>query len=168
MTTELERFTQGFRDEHRGARDWLMATAQAFRDRNTGMISMLLDQGDAGFGQHMQYEEETMYPALVDMYGKEWVEEMISDHDRGIGMVMRLRELSEREPITHDHIAEAERLIQRQFPHVTDCDGLVLAIEALSEDVQGSIFASRDRALAEGITMMQWSERRGRTPIMPS
>jgi hypothetical protein len=43
----------------------------------------------------------------------------------------------------------------------------VLAIEVLPEERQRAIFAARDRALAEGITMMEWGEIRGRTPLPP-
>src|SRR6266498_4840569 len=136
--------------------------AQAFRARDKAMVATLVEQGDAGFS-HMQYEELTMYPALIDMYGKEWVEEMVSDHDRGIGMIHRLAELGAHDPITDADVAEAERLIQAQFPHVTDCDGLVLAIEALPDETQRAIFESRDKVLADGLTMTQWSEIRGRT-----
>lgn len=49
----------------------------------------------------------------------------------------------------------------------SDCDGLAIIIEALSEDKQKAIAESRDRCIAEGPTVMEWAERRGRSPIPP-
>jgi hypothetical protein len=71
------------------------------------------------------------------------------------------------DPITDEDVEEGERLIRNMLPHVTDCDGLVLAIEVLPEDRRRAIFAARDRALGNPVTMMDWGERRGRSPLPP-
>jgi hypothetical protein len=123
---------------------------------------------DAGIGPHMRYEEEEMYPALASLFGEDYIERMLEDHDRAFGVAGRLMELAGHEPITDEDIEEGNRLIRQMLPHVTDCDGLVLAIEVLPPERQRAIFDARDRALAEGVSMMQWGERRGRQPIPAS
>jgi hypothetical protein len=165
--TELDRFTEGFRNEHRAARDAFLGIAEALRGREPSRIGPLMDLANKGIGPHMRYEEEEMYPALAGLYGDEYVDRMLEDHDRAFGVAGRLMELASHDPITDDDVAEGERLIQGMLPHVTDCDGLVLAIEVLPEDRQRAIFRARDRALAEGTTMMEWGERRGRKPLTP-
>lgn len=124
-----------------------------------------MSQAKDGIGPHMQYEEETMYPALASLFGEDYVERMLEDHDRAFGVAGRLMELAEQDPITDADAEEGRRLIARLLPHVTDCDGPVLAIEVLPEEKQGGIFAARDRALEECLTMMEWGERRGRQPL---
>lgn len=124
-------------------------------------------QANEIIGPHMQYEEEDMYPALASLYGGDYVERMLEDHDRAFGVAGRLMQLAEHDPITDEDVAEGKRLIERLLPHVTDCDGLVLAIEVLPEAKQRRIFSARDRALGEGLTMMEWGERRGRAPQPP-
>ena len=166
--TELERFTEGFRNEHRAARDIFLGIGEALRDRDAARIGELMGQADAGIGPHMRYEEEEMYPALASLYGDDYVERMVGDHDRAFGVAGRLMELASHQPITDEDIEEGNQLIQHMLPHVTDCDGLVLAIEVLPGERQRTIFAARDRALAEGLTMMQWGERRGRMPSAPA
>ncbi|HEY3210739.1 MAG TPA: hemerythrin domain-containing protein [Actinomycetota bacterium] len=163
--TELERFVEGFRNEHRAARDIFLGIGQALRERDGARIGELMTQANAGVGPHMRYEEEQMYPALVDLYGADYVERMLEDHDRAFGVAARLMELASHEPITDQDVEEGNRIIQGLLPHVTDCDGLVLAIEVLPQDKQRVIFTARDRALAEGLSMMEWGERRGRQPI---
>ena len=165
--SELDRFVEGFRNEHRAARDAFLGIAQALRDREPARIGPLMDQANRGIGPHMRYEEEEMYPALAPLYGDEHVERMLQDHDRAFGVAGRLMELASHDPITDEDVEEGERLVRRMLPHVTDCDGLVLAIEVLPEERQRALFAARDRALADGHTMMEWGERRGRTPLPP-
>jgi hypothetical protein len=165
--TDLDRFVEGFRTEHREALHALLGISEAFRQRDAARIGELMAKVNAGVGPHMQYEEETMYPQLVQFLGPEYVEKMVSDHDRGFGMAGRLMELAAHDPITDADIAEADRLVKGQIPHVSDCDGLVVFIELLPPAQQQALFDSRDRALREGLTMMEWGERRGRAPAPP-
>jgi hypothetical protein len=165
IASELDRFVEGFRDEHRAARDALLGIARALRARDRDAIGKLMMELDAGVGPHMRYEEEVMYPALTAVFGTDYIERMLEDHDRGYGMGARLMEIASQDPITEEGIEEGVALIQRQLPHITDCDGLVLAIEVLPEERQLAICRARDRALAEPITMTAWGERRGREPI---
>ncbi|MDQ4108099.1 MAG: hemerythrin domain-containing protein [Actinomycetota bacterium] len=162
--TDLERFAEGFRNEHRAARDIFLGIGEALRRRDPATIGELMAQADAGIGPHMRYEEEVMYPALAPLYGQDYVERMLEDHDRAYGVAGRLMELASHDPITDGDIEEGNRIIQGLLPHVTDCDGLVLAIEVLPSERQRELFEARDHALAEGLTMMQWGERRGRPP----
>lgn len=168
MQTDLERFTEGFRNEHRAARDAFLGIAQALRDRDPSRIPPLMNAANAGIGPHMRYEEEEMYPALAMLYGDDYVDRMLEDHDRAFGVAGRLMEIASHDPITDADVEEGEQLIRGMLPHVTDCDGLMLAIEVLPEERQRAIFRARDRALAEGITMMEWGERRGRAPLPPA
>jgi hypothetical protein len=165
LQTELERFVDGFRNEHRAARDIFLGIGQALRDRDPRRIGDLMAKANAGIGPHMRYEEEEMYPSLAVLYGADYIERMLEDHDRAFGVAVRLMDLAAHDPITDADVVEGNRLIQGMLPHVTDCDGLVLAIEVLPEERQRAIFAARDRALDEGLSMMEWGERRGRQPI---
>jgi hypothetical protein len=167
METDLERFVEGFRNEHRAARDAFLGIAQALRDRDPSRIGPLMDQANTVIGPHMQYEEQEMYPALAALFGEEYIDRMLEDHDRAFGVAGRLMELASHDPISDEDVEEGERLIRNMLPHVTDCDGLVLAIEVLPDDRQRAIFSSRDRALGDPVTMMEWGEKRGRSPLPP-
>jgi hypothetical protein len=168
LTTDLERFVEGFRNEHRAARDAFLGIAQALRDRDAARIGPLMQTANTVIGPHMRYEEEQMYPALATLYGDDYVERMLADHDRAFGVAGRLMELAGHDPITDGDVEEGEDLIRGMLPHVTDCDGLVLAIEVLPADQQQAIFDARDRALAQPVSMMEWGEIRGRPPASPS
>lgn len=165
--TDFERFVDGFRTEHREALQAFLGIAEAFRQRDGARIGELMGMANAGIGPHMQYEEETMYPSLVQFLGADYVAKMLSDHDRAFGVAGRLMELAGHQPITDDDIAEADSLVKGLIPHVSDCDGLVVFLELLPEREQRALCASRDRAVKEGLSMMEWGERRGRAAAAP-
>ena len=167
-STQFEQFVAGFRDEHRLGRDVLMGMSEAFQQRDTARIGQLFSQFDTGIGPHMRYEEETMYPALVETFGPEYIEKMLQDHDRALGTAGRLMELASHDPITEGDVREAQRLLRGLLPHVSDCDGLAIILERLPAEKQQAIAESRDRAVRDGTTVMQWAERRGRTPLPPA
>lgn len=166
MTTttqfDLQEFTDGFRNEHRGGRDTFLAIGQALRARDTARIGELMGQANTLIGPHMQYEEEVMYPELAVLFGDEYVERMLADHDRAFTVAATLMEIASKPEITDGDIEAGNTAIQHLLPHVTDCDGLVLAVEVLPADAQQRIFAARHRAFEEGTTMMEWGARRGR------
>lgn len=167
LRSEVVAFIQAFRDEHREARDILLGMMDAFRAKDASRFAELMDQMDRDLGVHMRYEEEVMYAALEEFYGPEYLEGMLQDHDRMLGVAGRLGELAAQDPITDEDVEEAIVLLRGQLPHVSDCDGLGIIIEALPPDKQLAIVDARERAKEQGLTVMEWAERRGRTPIFP-
>jgi len=160
--SDLQEFTEGFRDEHRAGRDTFLAIGDALRARDTARIGELMGQANTLIGPHMQYEEQVMYPELTVLFGDEYVERMLADHDRAFTVASTLMGIASKPQITDADINAGNTAIQHLLPHVTDCDGLVLAIEVLPADGQQRIFAARHRAFEEGMTMMEWGARRGR------
>jgi hypothetical protein len=160
--TGLAEFTEGFRAEHRAGRDTFLEIGQALRNRDRVRIGELMDQANTLIGPHMQYEEQVMYPELGVLFGDEYVERMLSDHDGAFTVAATLMEIASKPEITDNDVDAGNAAIQHLLPHVTDCDGLVLAIEVLPPDAQERIFAARHRSLTEGVTLMQWGTQRGR------
>ena len=165
--SELQRFVEGFREEHRAALHAFLGMAEAFRRRDAAQIRELMSKANVGIGPHMRYEEEIMYPELARFFAPGYIEKMLQDHDRAFGVAGRLMELAAHDPITDGDIEEADRLIRGQVPHASECDGLALFIELLPAESQKAIIESRDRAVSEGLTMMDWAQRRRRSPIPP-
>ena len=166
MTTttqsDLQEFTDGFRNEHRAGRDTFLAIGQALRVRDTARIGELMGQANTLIGPHMQYEEEVMYPELAVLFGDEYVTRMLADHDEAFSLAGTLMEIASKPEISDADATAGNEAIWHLMHHATDCDGLVLAIEILPEDAQRRIFDARHRSMAEGITMMEWGNQRGR------
>lgn len=161
-------FTQIFRDEHRKVRDTLLDLLEAFQVRDKTRIQSLLNQAAVLTGPHFRYEEESLYPALVEIFGEGYIEKLLGDHDRVIGSARKLLELTGKDTLNDEDVAKAIRLIRGLLPHVSDCDGLSIMVERLANEKVQSVMDTRERASGEGLDLLQWADRvRGRPAVMP-
>ncbi|GAA1869094.1 hemerythrin domain-containing protein [Actinomadura bangladeshensis] len=157
MPTLVQEFTDVFRTEHRGVRDLLLDLVEAFRLRDTERVRELVRAVDAATGPHFRYEEESMYPQLVAVFGAEYVAKLLTDHDGAIRNVRRLYGLAEHDRLT-PRLAEHGIALTRQIlPHVSDCDGLSIMVETLPDDTVEAILATRRDARAAGLTLLTWA-----------
>lgn len=158
-------FTQIFRDEHRKVRDVLLDLIQAFQARDRDRIQSLLNQTAGYTGPHFRYEEESLYPTLTDIFGEEYIEKLMGDHDRAIGRAGRLIELSKKDPLTAEDVAEAVRHLRSILPHVSDCDGLSIMVERVPEAKVQAILEARTRSLRAGLDLIQWASQVRERPV---
>ena len=163
-----DQFTQFFREAQRRIRDTLLELIPAFQNRDKGRIEFLLKQAATLTGPHFRYEEETLYPALVDIFGKDYVEELLRAHDRAIKGAKRMIELAGHDPLTDEGVEEATRLTRNILPHVSDCDGLSIMVERLPDRMVQGILDARDSSQRAGLDLLQWADQvRNRPASVP-
>lgn len=162
-----EEFSTMFREEHRQVRDGLLDLLDAFSDHDNEKAGALLGRIAALTGPHFRYEEETLYPFLVQIFGADYIESLIDDHDGAIAGARRLVELAGGE-LGDAEIQEARDIVRGILPHVSDCDGLSLMVERLSDDEVAEIFANRDASLSEGLDLLTWDEEVRKRPVLTS
>ncbi len=107
-----DQFTQMFREEHRAVRDTLLDLVQAFTQRDKAKVQALLGRTAALTGPHFRYEEESLYPALVVIFGEEYIQKLLEDHDRAIGTAKKLMEIAAQGSLTDAAVARAVRLVR--------------------------------------------------------
>jgi hypothetical protein len=154
--TPQVRFAELFREEHRYVRDLLLDLVRALEQRRLPDARALVGEIAAVTGPHFRYEEESLYPALVAIFGPEYVEKLRDDHDGAIASARRIAELASRDALTDGEVDEAVRLVRGILPHVSDCDGLSIMVELLADETVERIFAARDAARAEGLDLLEW------------
>jgi len=157
VTTALDRFQAAFREEHRAIRDTLLDLGAAFAAHDLASARPLLEKTAALTGPHFRYEEEAMYPALVTIFGEEYIEKLLGDHDRAIGAARRLAALTGQERLTDQETSEAIRLVRGLLPHVSDCEGLSIMVERLPTERVQAILAARERAQGENLDLLTWA-----------
>ncbi len=153
-----DQFTEIFRDEHRQVRDTLLSLIRAFQGRDLPRARSLLDQTATLTGPHFRYEEESLYPSLVELFGEEYVEQLYGDHDRAIRTAKRLVQLAGQEALADDDVNEAVRGVRSVLPHVSDCQGLAIMVECLSDAQVQAILDARERSLDAGLNLLQWAD----------
>ncbi len=152
-----QQFAEQFRAEHRQVRDLLLQLQQAFEQRDTSRASELVQAIAALTGPHFRYEEEAVYPALVAIFGEDYVQKLLGDHDRVISSAARLAELAGKENLQESEAQEAVRLIRGILPHVSDCDGLSIMVECLPQEQVQHILDVRNQSLADNVDLLRWA-----------
>lgn len=152
-----DQFTDIFRVEHRRIRDLLLDLITAFQARDPARARTLLGETAEATGPHFRYEEEAMYPALVEIFGPTYIEQLLGDHDRAIGTARRLVELAGQPSFSDSDVTEATELVRRLLPHVSDCDGLSIMVERLAEEKVANLLATRERAWAANLDLLRWA-----------
>jgi len=154
---QAREFAQLFREEHRQVRDLLLDLQEAFEQRNNVQAQQIVNRIAGLTGPHFRYEEESVYPALVSIFGEEYVDKLLGDHNRVIASAKRLASLAQTSPLDEEHVREARTLVRSVLPHVSDCDGLSIMVERLPDEQVSNILQSRARALAEGLDLIRWA-----------
>ncbi|MGZ4398059.1 MAG: hemerythrin domain-containing protein [Gaiellaceae bacterium] len=167
MSTVSDEFAALFRSEHRKVRDLLLTLVEAFQRRDIAEISSVLDELAFYTGPHFRYEEEELYPRLVPFYGDEYVDGLYSDHDRAIARVARMFDLARLSELSDENVAEAMTHARSILGHVSDCDGLSIMIELMTDAGIESIMQARTASIAEGMTLLEWADslRRRKLPV---
>ncbi|SPT51227.1 hemerythrin domain-containing protein [Actinomadura madurae] len=155
--TVAEEFTEVFRTEHRGVRDLLLDLVEAFQKRDAVRARELVGAVDSATGPHFRYEEEAMYPRLVDIFGDEYVDKLLTDHDGAIQNVHQLHLLADEDQLTTAHAERGVRLTRQILPHVSDCDGLSIMVETLPDETVDAILAARRKARDAGLDLLTWA-----------
>lgn len=155
--TLTQEFTDLFRAEHREVRDLLLALVDAFQLGDAPRARSLVGEIAAAAGPHFRYEEEAMYPQLVDIFGASYVSKLFSDHDGAIRNARELLELVRRDAFTADQIERGVELTRQILPHVSDCDGLSIMVETLPDQQVVEILQTRLDALRADLDLLTWA-----------
>lgn len=155
----IDRFAAVFRQEHREIRDVILALIEASREGDRVGARRLVARFSALAGPHFRYEEERMYPALVEFFGLEYVESLCTEHDGAIAAVRELSQLAEAEVATEPDRETMEALARGLLPHVSDCEGLSIMVECLPEPAVARILDARRRARDENLELLRWAEQ---------
>lgn len=162
-----EHFANVFREEHREIRDTLLTLIRSFETLDVAQAATNLRKVLEVMGPHFRYEEESMFPALTPLFGSEYVDRLLTEHDIAIGIAIRLDNAASQSEMT---VAEGSRMASlirsRLLPHVSDCDGLSIMVERLPYETISAILTARDLALSQGLDLFSWASRIRKRPAV--
>jgi len=161
-----ENFFKEFRQEHREIRDILFDMITSFAEEDFEKSGSLLKRLDTLTGPHFRYEEEALYPALIQVYGEAYINKLFTDHDLAIARAKKLSSKIRLANIDKDNITECINTVRSILPHVSDCEGLSIMVERLDEGIINTICESMEDARKENLSLIEWSETtRSRKPL---
>ncbi len=147
------------RSDHTVVRDTLLDLIDALSKRDATRALEILIYLDKITGPHFRFEEESFYPALGKFFGQEYLEYLLSAHDRVIKAAKELAAVLGKGEITEE---EAERLVNlvrsQVLPHPVECEGLALFAERLSPEELEAISANLEAARKADVPLLEWAE----------
>lgn len=158
MSHVRERVIETFEEEHREVRDTLLALSDAIEDEDLERARELVKEADEHAGPHFQYEEDALYPALIQFFGEEKVKELVEEHDEAIEAARTLGELTQQDSLTEEEKQEALRELPTMLVHVSDCDGLTVYLEKADEEVFEDIEQSIEKAHEQDLSLTEYAE----------
>lgn len=150
-------FAEIFKDEHRAIRDLLFDLVQAFRSRDQAGVNFFVNNLVGLAGPHFRYEEETLYPALLDLVSQEQVLNLLNDHDYAIAAIRKLKQLGSQSELTALDSRTGADCAQDLIAKVFRCDGLSIVIERLPEQSIRETMSARSRAVEANLNLLQWA-----------
>jgi hemerythrin HHE cation binding domain-containing protein len=153
----IDQFIADFRAEHRKIRDTLLELVNALQDRDKPRIQTLVEQFASQAGPHFRYEEETLYPAVAEITGRNFIEELLWDHDNAIAATVKIQEMAAKPELSNEDVGQATVLLRSMFLHTSNCDGLALVVERLTEEQIRPIVHAHARAIEAGLPLLIWA-----------
>jgi hypothetical protein len=154
-----EQFAETYRDEHRHIRDTLLALMDAFQTNDVEAIRQGVDEMTTEAGPHFYYEGETLYPALAEIYGDEYVDRLQAEHEQTLAAACELAALADLEEVSPETADYGIELIRGLLPHVSERDGLSVIVEVLNPKQVEEILAARKKAKVAKVSLHEAGKR---------
>lgn len=152
-------FIETFREEHRRMRDILLSLGDAFETSDHAAIREGVEEMAAHAAPHFLYEEQALYPALAGLYGDEYVDKLLDEHDLAVAAAQELMELAQKDEIDAEAAEYGAELVRRLLPHVSERDGISVIVEVLSPEEVGAIRDAQKKSKARGAKLSALAER---------
>ena len=146
------------KDEHRAIRDLVVNLVQAFRNRDLPSAHFFVNNLAELAGPHFRYEEEALYPALLNTLTEEQVLGLLSEHDHAIAAIRQLAKLLDKNELTNQEAEDGATCAQSLLTDLTQCDGLSLMIERLPDQSIRETLNAWRHARAAHLDLLQWAD----------
>ncbi|QOS13435.1 hypothetical protein DEQ92_19895 [Haloferax sp. Atlit-6N] len=156
MSTTREYVIETFQKEHRQTRDKCLELSDAIKNEHLERAEELVEALNEAAGPHFQYEEDSLYPALIPFFGAEKVKELVAEHDEAIEAAETLAELTGQDSLDEEEKRAALRALPDIMVHVSDCDGLTVYLEKADDEVFDDIARSMEEANEQGLTLTEY------------
>ena len=145
-----------FREDHRKVRDGLLDIIDALKAKDVVKARDILGNLNVLVGPHFRYEEETLYPTLRVFLG-EYVDQLVKEHDGVIETARACAQLLSKDELTDAESKQAADAARVLLVHVSNCDGLAILSERLSQKDLDNLAEAFAAARQKGVALLDWA-----------
>ncbi len=146
-----------FREDHRKVRDGLLDLASAAEAGDVLKARNILGQIDTLVGPHFRYEEETLYQTLREFLG-DYVDSLIDEHDGAIATARTAAKVLSQSSLTKEEGQVVSKAARALLIHVSNCDGLNILAERLSQKQLDKLADAYAKSRAAGVPLLRWAD----------
>jgi len=144
--------------EHSIIREILLELNSALILEDIEQCKCLLAKLDEIVGPHFRYEEEAIYPAMVDVYCPGYINKLYTDHDLTIARINQLKNLFNQDNFTEMDLTSAIRHVRMISHYITNCETLPINNVKFDEQLIMQIFNTHKKSLDENLSLISWSD----------
>jgi hemerythrin-like domain-containing protein len=130
---ELSALQQEFLDDHRVLIAGIKGIIEALEGGDSAKAVALASELDRQAGAHMAFEEEVFYPRLAEVYGEEFVTQMVSEHEAGQRAVRTLLAKNHDQPLTAEQREHVLEDLDVALKHVMSCGTMLSELSSGAE-----------------------------------
>lgn len=149
-----------FKADHAKVRDILLELIDVVGKRDATKALEILLRLDKLTGPHFRWEEENFYLAHEKFFGRQYLEYLLSVHDRIIKRGKELAEILGTGEITAEQAKVLPDIIRNDvLSHPIECEGILLFTEKLPKSELDKFDVELEKARKEGVPLLEWGDK---------
>jgi RND superfamily putative drug exporter len=149
VASPIERLSHVSHAEHRQLLDLLVEIELASESRRAERVVALAGQLRRLAEPHFRYEQQALFPQLVDPLGAEYVRGLYTAQEGVFEALGRIESLAESDSSPRSAAAETRRLVRSARSSLITCDAAAEVLERGPAESADRVLAARELALAE-------------------
>jgi len=146
--------------EHDQIREMLQKLSISIMMEDVARFKELLVKFDKITGPHFRFEEEAVYPALVDIYYPGYISKLYTDHDLVIARFNELNNLLNKEEFSGSDYISCIRHLRMMDHYITGCEILPIKKIPLDDQQIRRLKAIHRKSKEEKLGLISWSDTR--------
>jgi len=148
------------KSDHYQVRDSLLDLIDATGKRDAQKALEILLRLDKLTGPHFRWEEESFYLAFEKFFGRQYLEYLLSVHDRIIKRGKELAEILGTGQITAEQAKILPDIIRNDvLSHPIECEGILIFADRLSRQELDKLAADLEKARKQGVPLLEWGDK---------
>ena len=146
--------------EHDQIREVLQKLSISMMMEDVERFKKLLVKFDQITGPHFRFEEEAVYPALVDIYYPRYISKLYTDHDLAIARFNELNKLVNKEKFSESDYISGIRHLRMMDHLITGCEILPIKNIPLDDQQIRRLKTIHKKSKEEKLGLISWSNTR--------
>jgi hemerythrin len=154
---EKEEFLAQLKKEHDSILDILLKMSRSLMLEEVNHFRELLKKFNEEAGPHFRFDEEAVYPSLVDAYYPGYLAKLYTDHDLTIARYNELKKISSKPELNQEDFYNAMRHVRMMSQYISNCEILPISCIPLSEQQIKRIKAIYKKSRLESVNLNSWA-----------